>query len=271
MTTESPYTFGDNDVASDRLRLLAQAFAPTTRDLLARLEKQLRGPPDTVVDLGCGPGFTTDLLDQALGPRRIFAVDRSARLLSAARARSRAPATWVEHDVSVVPLPAPLADVLYARFLLTHLRDVTGILAGWKQALSPRGVVVLEETASMASDHPAFRRYYALVERMQAHYGQAMYVGRSLDAAGRGAGLACVESVVAERTLPAATMAWLHALNLQTWRDDPFARASFDASELSALSETLAAIASSAEDAPPVVCGVKQLVLRRPDAGSSAA
>jgi hypothetical protein len=271
MNIETRYTFGDGDVASERLRLLAQTFAPTTRGLLDRLKKRLRGPPDTVVDLGCGPGFTTDLLADALGPARIFGVDRSARLLSAARVRSRAAATWVEHDVSVVPLPAPAADVLYARFLLTHLRDVTGILAGWKRALSPCGVIVLEETASMASDHPAFRRYYALVERMQAHYGQAMYIGRSLDAAGLGAGLVCMESTVAERSMPATTMARLHGMNLQTWKDDPFARASFDASELAALSDTLAAIAASAEDAPPVACGVKQLVLRRPDAGSSAA
>jgi SAM-dependent methyltransferase len=271
MKTESHYTFGDGDVAQDRLRLLAEAFAPSSRALLARLHGLPASDAGPVVDLGCGPGYTTDLLCELPGVGRVLAADRSPRLALAARARLEGRAEVVELDVAVAPLPLPPARLLYARFLLTHLRDVTRVLVGWRAAVLPRGLVVLEETAYMTSAHPAFRRYYALVERMQAHYGQAMYIGRSLDEAARLAGLSTVESRVEELELPAARMARLHALNLGTWKDDPFVQASFDPTELAELSATLGSIAAGDDEAPPVSCGVKQLALRRDDAGSSPA
>ncbi len=271
MKTESHYTFGDGDVAKDRLRLLAQAFEPSTRALLARLARLAPGRGGIVVDLGCGAGYTTDVICELLAADRVFGVDRSARLLDAARARMGVRADFVEQDVASAPLPLPPARVLYARFLLTHLRDVTRVLVGWKEALAPGGLVVLEEIAFMTSEHPALRRYYAIVERMQAHYGQAMYIGRLLDLAGRAAGLESVESTVAELAVPAARMARLHVMNLQTWKDDPYVRASFDSEEIAALSVTLGRIAAGGELSPPVACGIKQVVLRRDDAGSSAA
>jgi trans-aconitate 2-methyltransferase len=271
MKTESHYTFGDGDVAQDRLRLLAEAFEPTSRALLGRLPRAPAGEPGFVVDLGCGAGYTTDLLCDLAGMGSVVAIDRSRRLVDVARARLGPRAEVLEHDVATTPFPLPPARLLYARFLLTHLRDVTRVLVAWKAAVVPGGLVVLEETAYMTSAHPALRRYYALVERMQAHYGQAMYIGRSLDEAARLAGLSTVESRVADLDLPAARMARLHALNLQTWKDDAFAQASFDPTELGELSTTLGRIAAGDEEAPPVSCGVKQLVLRRDDAGSSLA
>jgi trans-aconitate 2-methyltransferase len=273
MNTASHYTFGDGDVARDRLRLLAEAFEPSSRALIARLPALAAQPGEAAlaVDLGCGAGYTTDLLRGAPGVGRVVGVDRSPRLLDAARARLGAWAEVVEHDVALAPLPLPPARLLYARFLLTHLRDVTQVLVGWRTALEPGGLVVLEETAYMTSEHPALRRYYALVERMQAYYGQAMYIGRSLDEAARLAGLATLDSRVADLELPAARMARLHALNLRTWKDDPFAQASFDPTELAELSTTLGRIATGDEPASAVSCGVKQIVSRRDDAGSSAA
>jgi SAM-dependent methyltransferase len=271
MTSESHYTFGDGDVAQDRLRLLAEVYEPSTRELLGRLAPSALHGPGARVDLGCGAGFTTALLCELPGEAEVFGVDRSARLLEAARSRLARSASLVEHDVTAPPLPVPPARLLYARFLLTHLRDVPRVLVGWRSAVLPGGYIVLEENASMTSEHPSLRRYYALVERMQAHYGQAMFVGRSLDLAATIAGLVTVESRVVELQLPAARMARLHAMNIQTWKDDPFARSSFDAADIAELSARLGAIAAGAEPSSVVTCGIRQLVLRRDDAGSSAA
>lgn len=283
MTTESHYTFGDGDVAQDRLRLLAEVFEPSSRAFLARVARQ-RSPASAtagpIVDLGCGPGYSTDLLwatqaDEIARLRAIgtpvYAIDRSPPLLEAARRRLTGRAEIVEHDVAFAPLPLPPASLIYARFLLTHLRDVTRVLVGWKEALIRGGLVVLEETATMRCAHPAMRRYYSLVERMQAHYGQALFVGRSLDLAAQLAGLSVVESRATELDLPAMRMARLHALNLRTWKDDPFVQASFDPREVAGLSVTLERIAAGAEPSPPVSCVVKQLALRRDDEGSSSA
>lgn len=67
------YTFGDNDRAAGRLALLADVYEPTTRRLLGELSDV---PVNVAVDLGCGPGHSTELLHATVGAswvRRSFA------------------------------------------------------------------------------------------------------------------------------------------------------------------------------------------------------
>jgi len=66
---------------------------------------------------------------------------------------------------------------------------------------------------------------------------------------------------VRELSLPARRMARLHALNLVTWRQDPFARDAFAPATLDGLAAALEAIASGAADAPDVRHSMRQLVL----------
>jgi trans-aconitate 2-methyltransferase len=255
----SHYTFGDSDVAATRLRHLAEAFEGSTRALLVRLAPRR---PRVVIDLGCGPGHTTQVLRELLDPERLTGVDRSSKLLALARARSIR-ADFVEHDVTHAPFPGPPADLLYSRFLLTHLNETVDVLTIWANALAPGGVLVLEETASMTSEHPSFRSYYGKVEAMQSHYGQAMYVGRSLGTSCRAAGLAVAHSTTVRLAQPARQMARLHAMNLRTWKDDAYARGAFDARELESLAGSLTSIADGLEVAPPVTCEMTQLVAHR--------
>jgi|SRR3990172_2982211 len=51
------YTFGDSDVAALRLRLLSETYAESSAALLASVV----APPGGALDLGCGPGYTTEL------------------------------------------------------------------------------------------------------------------------------------------------------------------------------------------------------------------
>jgi trans-aconitate 2-methyltransferase len=257
MSTETHYTFGDGDVAALRLRLLAETYAPSSAALLAVLGKAGGG----VLDLGCGPGHTTELLAAALRPTWTVGLDRSARLVEAARARLPA-LRFLVHDVVAAPFPVPPAAVVYARFLLTHLSDPVAALRGWGGALAPGGRLVLEETASLESDHPAFRRYYALVEALQAHYGQRMRVGAEFAALAAAAGLTPERAGVVVLELPPERMAALHALNLRTWGEDPFARTRLDAAELAALRRALERVAAGQEAAGPVRSAMGQAILR---------
>jgi hypothetical protein len=92
------------------------------------------------------------------------------------------------------------------------------------------GGLSVEETADMVSDHPAFLRYYQLVAELQAAYGQRLWVGAAL--AGPFPGWTTELSLLSPLSLPATRMARLHALNLATWRQDPYARAAFASDEL---------------------------------------
>jgi hypothetical protein len=152
---------------------------------------------------------------------------------------------------------------MYARFLLTHLRQPAQVVQAWARAAQPEALLVLEETAFMTAEHPAFPRYYALVERMQAHYGQRMYIGRELAELATCAEWSQQRAEIAVAPLPASDMARLHALNLSTWSNDAFAQANYDRAELAALGSELSRIASGEVAAAAVSCGIGQVVLRR--------
>jgi SAM-dependent methyltransferase len=255
---EQHYTFGDGDLAALRLQRLAELYAESSARLLARL-----GPVEGgAIDVGCGPGFTTELVAAALRPAWTAGLDRSERLVAQARARLPALDFHV-HDVTVPPFPVSPAGVVYSRFLLTHLPDPAAAVRAFAAALAPGGRLVLEETVSLRSEHPAIRRYYELVTDLQAHYGQRFDIGRELGALARAAGLEPEVAGVADLPLPAARMATLHAMNLRTWGADPYARAAFDPVELASLQEALDAIAAGDEPAPPVRGEMGQAIARR--------
>jgi trans-aconitate 2-methyltransferase len=255
------YTFGDTDLAAQRLRLLARVFDPGSANLLRELQAS-RGALG--VDLGCGPGHTTRLVAEHVALERVVGLERSPRLLEQATRESNDPrVSFVECDISKSPLPVPPADFLYCRFLLTHLQDPAQVVRAWAESARPNARLVLEETAFMRGEHAAFPRYYRLVERMQAHYGQRMYIGLELEALSASAEWAVESAQIAESQLPSAEMARLHFFNLQTWSKDPFARANYVPSELLELGSELERIANGEVTAPPVALGMGQVVLRR--------
>jgi ubiquinone/menaquinone biosynthesis C-methylase UbiE len=261
MVQKEHYTFGDSDLAATRLRLLARVFEPGSAALLARLAD---AGGALALDFGCGPGYTTGLVAAHVGSERVIGLDQSPRLLEQARReRESSRMSFVCCDISLAPLPVPAADVLYSRFVLTHLRDPASVVRAWAAAAKPDARLVLEETASMSCEHPVFGRYYALVERMQAHYGQRMYIGRELEALARSPGWRVECAEVAQSLLPAVDMAELHLLNLQTWGSDAFARENYGEELISELSAELREVASGATAAPPVSLGMGQVVLRR--------
>jgi SAM-dependent methyltransferase len=263
MTQKEHYTFGDTDLAASRLQLLARVFEPSSARLLGCLT-QADGA--VAIDLGCGPGHTTRLLAQHTRAANVIGLDQSPRLVeAAARCCADMRLSFAECDVTSPPLPAPPAAILYARFLLTHLRDPARAVRAWASAALVGARLVLEETAFMVAEEPVFSRYYALVERMQAHYGQRMYMGRELSAlAQQAAPEWAVEACqIVPSLLPATDMARLHFLNLQTWSQDPFVRENYDAGELVELGACLDRIASGTLDASPISLGMGQVVLRR--------
>ncbi len=257
------YTFGDTDLAAQRLALLGRVFEPGS----ARLFESLGAIPGPLgVDLGCGVGHTTRLLAERTQVERIVGLDQSKKLLEAAARRYANDRVWfTDCDITQPPFPVAPASILYSRFLLTHLRDPASVIASWAKAAQPGARLVLEETASMRGEDPAFSRYYALVERMQAHYGQRMYIGLELARIAREAGSAWTveHAEVAPFELPATDMARLHVMNLRTWSHDPFARAHYAEAELNELASDLDEIALGEARAAPVAVGMGQVVLRR--------
>lgn len=253
------YTFGDGDLAAARLRRLAELYEPVTRELLLRSGRERCA---LAADLGCGPGWSTRLLQGVLRPARTVGLDASERYVAEARRLQGPGLEFVAHDVARAPLPVR-PDLLLCRFLLTHLHDTEGALTAWAGAAAPSARLLVHETESLGSDHPAMARYYALVTQLQQGYGQRFDVGAGLDGALERSPWRVVDSRAVLLPLPAARMAELHVANLRTWRDDDYARRAFDRSELDALEVTLERIASGELAAGCVRNVVRQVVAER--------
>lgn len=249
------YTFGDDDVAGRRLARLAALYDAETRALVARA---IAGPPALALDLGCGPGWSTRLVHDVAGATRTVGIDASERYVAEARRRHPALEFLVADIASALPIAG--ADLILARFLLTHLARPDRALAAWASAAAPRCRLAMHETEGLTSEHPALTRYYELVGALQAHHGQTLYIGALLDDTLAATRWRVLDSRALELNRPAAAMAELHVANLRTWRNDPFARDTFDPQELDALDAALDALATGREAAPPVRNVARQVV-----------
>ncbi|MGI5160277.1 class I SAM-dependent methyltransferase [Microbispora sp. CA-102843] len=129
---------------------LTALVAEQTR-LLRDLGVEPRGPGETAVDLGCGPGNQTLAL-AALGYGTVFAVDTSKALLDelASHAEGNQAIRPVHADIrGVLPAiaePASAAAIVCMGDTLTHLprkADVTALLADCAAALAQDGRLVV--------------------------------------------------------------------------------------------------------------------------------
>lgn len=215
------YAFGDDEVARQRLVLLAEVFNPSSRPFLVE-----HAPPRVrlAVDLGCGPGATTCLVAEATAAERTIGLDASPAFLTAARAQhASAGVEFIEHDVTRTPFPATAstADVIFARFLLTHLPGLADALSAWLTQLCPLGVLLLEETEEIENANPVFCRYLALAEKLVATRGATLTPGAALAELAASAPAQVLASQIRQVDVPADRAAELFARNLAVWRSDP--------------------------------------------------
>jgi trans-aconitate 2-methyltransferase len=255
------YTFGDNDLASARLRRLAELYEPETRELLQ--DSSIR-TPHLADDLGCGPGWSTRLPQEVLNPDRTVGLDASKHYIAEARRNHNADLQFEVHDIALSPFPITSPNVLFCRFLLTHLRSLGQVLTTWGSIAAPDAILLIHETETLETDHPMLRRYYELVGRLQRHYGQTLLVGAVLDGFCASSGWRVVESRRRILTKSASEMAELHLANLRTWRHDEYACRAFAQSEIDSLEASLGQIANRLENAGVVVNVARQIIAQRP-------
>ena len=178
----------------ERLRVLARVMAPTTNELLARIGVE---PTARCLDVGCGGGDVTDALARLAPEGSVVGVDLDETKIGMAREEAAgAGVSNVEfraHDVMEPALDGDRFDVVYARFVLTHLPDPAKALANLCGHLAPGGVLVAEDidcTGHFCEPHsPAFWRYVELYTKAVQRRGCDPNIGPRLPGLLRAAGL----------------------------------------------------------------------------------
>ena len=115
-----------------------------TRDLLAQVPLQRARK---IVDLGCGPGNSTELLVARYLDAKVIGLDSSPDMLE--RARERLPAhEFVQADVATWR-PAPDTDLLFANATFQWVPDHPTVLKRLLQALPSGGVLAVQMPDNM--------------------------------------------------------------------------------------------------------------------------
>ena len=140
MNESARYTFGTSPAAAERLRSIGDFFNPIADMHIRRFVKTRA---EVAIDLGCGPGFTTAMLAGATRCRDTYGLDRSGEFLAGAR-QEFGQYTFLEHDVTQVPFPVT-PDVMYCRFVRSHLKHPVEIINRWLTQLQPRGFLFVDE------------------------------------------------------------------------------------------------------------------------------
>jgi len=177
------------------------------------------GAGQTVLDLGCGPGFTTLELAQVVGPTgRVHARDISARFLATLRHEcARLHLEQVEPSLGPVEelaLADGSLDAAYARWLFCWLADPAPALERVRRALRPGGVLLMQEyvdwgAMQMFPHAPAFAR------AVQAALASWTAGGATIDFAARAPELAPRFGFALEHFAPRARLGRVGSLE---WR-----------------------------------------------------
>jgi SAM-dependent methyltransferase len=180
----------------ERLRLLSRVLSPTTSDLFARIAiaRDAR-----CLDLGCGGGDVTVELARLAPDGYCVGVDLDEKQVEIARDEA-ATVDNVEFrvgDATAPPSCEERFDVVYARFLLTHLPDPAGALEHMRAWLAPGGALVVEDIDFSGHfsdpDSLAFRRYQEWYCAAVHARGCDPDIGPRLPGLLRGAGLGSVD------------------------------------------------------------------------------
>lgn len=144
---EKDYVLGTHDEEIERLGLQHRVWRPRALDAWRRAGFTVG---QTLLDVGCGPGYATLDLAEIVGAEgRVVGVDRSHRFLAAldAMRRQRGIENVATHelDLADAPLPQIAADGAWCRWVLCFVPRPRELLSRIHNALRPGARFVSHE------------------------------------------------------------------------------------------------------------------------------
>ena len=147
------YVLGTHDAEIERLALQHRVWRPRTLDGWRRAGFTIG---QTILDVGCGPGYATlDLAEIVGSDGRVIAIDRSRRFLDALEAarteRGLDQISAHEIDLAEGQLPSVQADGAWCRWILAFLERPRDLLRRVRDVLRPGAAFVIYEYFDYAS------------------------------------------------------------------------------------------------------------------------
>ncbi len=147
MASTKDYVLGTHDEEIARLGLQHRTWRQRALDAW---HSAGIGPGQSVLDVGCGPGYASlDLAELVGRSGRVIAIDKSERFLRAldTACHENCIDNTTAHlaDFDADEFPDVIADCAWCRWVFAFVKDPRALLARIVAALAPGGVIVLHE------------------------------------------------------------------------------------------------------------------------------
>jgi len=254
-TQTTRYTFGHSPTAADRLRIIADFFNPLAVEII---KKNLNTSVQKAADLGCGPGYTTDMLAKATQATQVIGFDISDYFLNIAK-RIHPQYSFVQDDVTRLRSDNKY-DYIYCRFLLSHLPDPENAIALWLKALSPGGILFIDELENIYTEVPVFKKYLQTNHELIRSQGSELYIGGHLNKYVNGH--RCIES--RSDTIPVAdadAAGWFYPNTISIWKDEAYVSKVMNEVEREKISEELLRIRQRDDKTSNITWKMKRILL----------
>jgi ubiquinone/menaquinone biosynthesis C-methylase UbiE len=221
--TGDRYHLGTSDEELARLGFQHQVWAEVTERLWAQAGF---GPGQTLLDLGCGPGYATLELSRLVGlTGQVHAVDSASRYTAYLDSRLQ---TEGAHNVSVhladvqdLPLDDAAVDGAFARWLLCFVKDPKRVCDEVARVLRPGGVFVVWDYFNYRAVG-VFPEREAIRKLFDGYYRSAVDHGGSYDIAQELPGMLIRSGFEIDRLEPISrigrpgslTWAWVSGFNV---------------------------------------------------------
>ncbi len=250
------YTFGDTITADERLKKIAAFFNPIASEFIAQ---HIRRNISSAVDLGCGPGYTTNMLAKATGASSVTGIDISDNFLESAGNRFKN-YQFIKHDIRRTPLPVK-ADIIYFRFVLSHLKNIRQLVVGWLGSLHPGGFLIIDELEDIYTDKEVFKTYLSVNDGLIKSQGANLYIGKQLDKELHGLNIfQNVSTLIPVKDHLAAS--WFYPNTISVWEKEEWVRNKLINSDRKIVSEELNKIVEHPTDTSSITWRMRKIILQ---------
>ena len=209
------YALGTHDAEIVRLGIQHKLWSASA---FAFWERAGISTGKTVLDIGCGPGYTSYDLAGLVAPNgKVIAIDTSVRFIEHLKELLRA-----DHDVPIEPrvgdvqkleLPPESLDAAYQRWVLCFVQDPEAVIRGVAEALKRGGVFAIQdymhyEGVLLSPRSPAFIHFMDVVSHAWNERGGDTQVGMKLPGLLAKHGLRPVEIRPLHRMARPASQLW---------------------------------------------------------------
>ena len=204
------------------------------------------------------------MIAESLPFEKVVGLDKSPHFIESASGAGSDRVSYLQHDVTVTPFPTSPADLIFCRFLVTHLPAPQQALERWASQLSLHGALLLEEVRWIKTGNQALKSYLSALDRVMDATGVVLYTGARLPELIDCTPLKITADSTRRHAVTNRDAAAMFSMNIRSWGITHPATFLYDSAFLHSLHQDLEEMAANSPDTlSEIEWGMRQMALER--------